>query len=109
MNQRTPVQVVAVRFSIFHFSFLIAESRIQIGTTTVGFAFAPAERDVYSYELTRNVFAPLGAKPASGTTAEQAKGITLLRSKGVKKESPGYKHLAPLGRRHKQRSVALRN
>jgi hypothetical protein len=52
---------------------------------TVKFAFAPAERDVYNNERTRNVFAPLGAKLARKTFAEQAKA---LRSCGAK-ESTG--------------------
>ncbi len=50
--------------------------------------------------------APLEAKPGSATIGEQAKAIALLRSFRVKK-GPGYKHLAPLGRSDKQRSVAL--
>ena len=33
------------------------------------------------------------------------KAIALLRSFGVKKKPPGYKHLAPLGRSDKQRSA----
>jgi hypothetical protein len=53
-----------------------------------------------------NVFAPLGAKPVSGTTAEQSNAIALLRS-AEKKESLGYKHFAPLGRRDEKRFVAL--
>jgi hypothetical protein len=35
----------------------------------VGFAFAPAERDVYSSQHTPKDLAPLGAKPGSGTFA----------------------------------------
>ena len=69
--------------------------RIQLASATVEFVFAPEERDVYSYECTRKDLAPLGAKPGSGTIGEQAKAIALLRSFGVKKGSPGYKHLAP--------------
>jgi len=56
--------------------FLFASSEFNL-QATVWFAFAPAERDVYSYERTRNVFAPLEAKRVSGPTAEEAKGITL--------------------------------
>jgi hypothetical protein len=37
----------------------------------------------------------------------QAKAIALLRSLGVKKGPPSYKHLAPMGRSGKQSSVAL--
>jgi hypothetical protein len=56
-----------------------------------------AERDVYSDERARKDLAPLGAKPVSGTIAGASEAIALLWSQGVKKESPGYKHLAPLG------------
>ena len=52
----------------------------------VELAFAPEERDVYSYERTHYSLAPLGAKPASATNApRQAKAGALLRSFGVKK------------------------
>ena len=40
--------------------------------------------------------APSGAKPGSGTIADAAKAIAVLRSLGVKKGQPRYKHLAPL-------------
>ncbi|MEP6912660.1 MAG: hypothetical protein ABI923_07890, partial [bacterium] len=59
------------------------------------------ERDVYSYERTPKDLAPLGAKPAAESLSGQAKAIALLRSFGVKKGPPGYKHLAPLGRNEK--------
>jgi len=42
-------------------------------SATVEFAFAPEERDVYSYGRTRKDFAPLGAKPGRGNFAEAAK------------------------------------
>jgi hypothetical protein len=58
---------------IFHISFSISHSRIQLGSATVEFVLAPEERDVYSYERTSKVFAPLGAKPGSGTIAEAGK------------------------------------
>ena len=63
----------------------------------VEFVFAPEERDVYSYERTPKDLAPLGAKPGSRTFAEAGKAIALLRSPGVKRGPPGYKHLAPSG------------
>jgi hypothetical protein len=44
-----------------------------------------------------NDLAPLGAKPGSERTPREAKAIALLRSQKVKKESPGNKHLAPIG------------
>ena len=44
--------------------------------------------------------APLGAKPTAEGSPRQAKAIALLWSAGVrKKEPPGYKHLAPPGRK----------
>jgi hypothetical protein len=51
----------------------------------------------------------LGAKPGTGTIGEQAKAIALLRSFGVKKGSPGHKHLAPsaLTRAKRQTGVLL--
>jgi hypothetical protein len=76
-------------------------------SATVEFFFAPEERDVYSYEHTPKDLAPEERNPASRTLAGQAKAIALLRSFGVKKGPPGYKHLAPLGRSNKQCSVAL--
>ncbi len=51
--------------------------------------------------------APLGAKPGREPLPRQAKAIALLRSFEVTKGPPGYKHLAPLGRSDKQRSVAV--
>jgi hypothetical protein len=48
------------------------------------------------------ILAPLGAKFGSRTFAEAGKAIALLRSFGVKREPPGYKHLAPLGRSDEQ-------
>jgi len=42
--------------------------------------------------------APLGAKPGSGTFVESPKAIALLRSFEVMIRTPGYKHLALLGR-----------
>ncbi len=54
------------------------------------------------------IFAPLGARPGSGTFAEQGTSDCAppeLRSKD--KDSQGYKHLAPLGRSDNQCSVAL--
>jgi len=41
--------------------------------------------------------APLGAKPSAEPSPGKAKAIALLRSFGVKKGPPRYKHLAPLG------------
>jgi hypothetical protein len=52
----------------------------EVASATAEFAFAPAERDVYSNELTHNVFAPLGAKPVSEITCEQQERVALLRS-----------------------------
>ncbi len=49
---------------------------------TVGLVFAPAERDVYSYQRISNALAPLGAKPGRRTNG---------------KEKPVYKHFAPPG------------
>ena len=43
-------------------------------------------------------FAPLGAKPGSLAFVDARKAIALLRSFGVKKGLPGYKHFAPPGR-----------
>src|SRR5688500_16418196 len=68
-------------------------------SATVEFVFAPEERDVYSYEHTFIDLAPSGAKPGSGTLAREVKAIALLLSFGGEKRPPGYKHLAPLGRR----------
>ncbi len=45
--------------------------------------------------------------PATEPSPGQAKAIALLRSFGLKKQPPGYKHLAPLGRSDKQCAVAL--
>jgi hypothetical protein len=69
-----------IRFSISHFSFISFHWWIQVGSATAEFAFAPEERDVYSYEFTRKDLAPLGAEPSSGTIDEQAKR---LRSYGA--------------------------
>ena len=46
----------------------------------VEFAFAPEERDVYSYKRTPKDLAPLGAKPGSRIFAEAQKR---LRSDGA--------------------------
>jgi hypothetical protein len=75
----------------------------------VGFAFAPAERDVYSHDGTHKCFRSVRSETRQWTTAEQSNAIALLRSEGLKKESAGYKHLAPQGRSDEGRSVALQN
>jgi hypothetical protein len=36
----------------YHLKYIIGHWRIQLPSATVGLAFAPAERDVYSYERT---------------------------------------------------------
>jgi len=60
--------------------------------------FAPDERAVYSYEARPNL-APLGAKPGNPTFGrDRQRAIALLRSFEIKKGTPGYRHLAPLGR-----------
>src|SRR3989442_5111512 len=68
--------------------------------------FAPEERDVYSPRAHAQGFRS-GAKPGSERLPRQAQAIALLRSFGVRKGSPSYKHLAPLGRNDKQCSVVL--
>jgi hypothetical protein len=76
---------------------------------------ATEERDVYSHERPAKDLAPLGVKPGSGTVAEQAEAVALLRSFGVKNGPRVYKYLAPLGRRvtdillHFQRELASVN
>jgi hypothetical protein len=40
--------------------------------------------------------------PAAEPSPRRAKAIALLRSFGVKREPPGYRHLAPLGRSDEQ-------
>ena len=65
-------------------------------------AFAPEERDVYSYERISTALAPLGAKPAAERNGKEK---IIARSYGAfksKKRPSGYKHLAPLGRNHIQ-------
>jgi hypothetical protein len=69
-----------VNWGRYKSSKLSCASRIQVGTATNEFVFAPEERDVYSYESTpksRSVRSETGAaEPSSG----QAKTIALLRS-----------------------------
>jgi hypothetical protein len=70
------------RFVIYHLTSVNSTYKCNGG---IAF-FAPAERDVYSYQRAHNVFAPLGAKPVSETTAEHATAIALQRSAGGKKK-----------------------
>src|SRR5204862_3722166 len=75
----------------FQRSFLIARQQnprairaIRLTSATVEFAFAPEERNVYSYERTPKDLAPLGAKPGGGTFARAGKSDcapTELRTK----------------------------
>jgi hypothetical protein len=67
---------------------------------TVELAFAPEERHVYSYthaQRSRSVRSETRCR----NSREVGKSVALLRSFRVKKRTPGYKHLAPLGRREK--------
>jgi hypothetical protein len=56
----------------------IVVGEFNLQAPPVEFVFAPAERDVYSYEPTPKDIPPLGAKPGSGTFA--AAGEKRLRS-----------------------------
>jgi len=52
--------------------------------------------------------APLGAKPGSGTIAKAGEGDCAPTELKSKERTASYKHLAPMGRRDKQYSFALR-
>lgn len=58
----------------------------NFGSATVEFAFAPAERDVYSWQYTPKDLAPLGAKPRSETVAAAVKGDCAPTELGIKEE-----------------------
>ena len=74
--------------------------RIQLTSATVELAFAPEERDVYSYERTHCSLAPLGAKPGSGTNAKAANGCAPTELRG-KERAPAINTLAPMRRSDK--------
>src|SRR5436309_14715137 len=79
LSQRTRRRLICRRRR-FQRSFLIARQTnprairaVRLTSATVEFAFAPEERDVYSYERTPKDLAPLGAKPGGGTFARAGK------------------------------------
>jgi hypothetical protein len=63
----------------------------------VELAFAPAERDVYSYEHTPKDLAPVGAKRGSERSLDRAKGCAPPELRSKEKNQQGYKHLARWG------------
>src|SRR5437016_5228315 len=67
--------------------------------TSEGFIFAPAERDVYSCEHTPKRSRSFRSETRQRNDCRWRQAVALLRSVGVKKGPPSYKHLAPMGRR----------
>jgi hypothetical protein len=78
--------------------------KLRIGYTFGGFKFQVQQWDSLSLQRSEmfivasarvNVFAPLGATPVSGTTAEQAEALRSYGANDLEKESPAI-NISPL-------------
>ena len=81
----------------FQVESTIGDWRIQLGSATGEFVFAPEERDVYSYGHAQESRSVRSATRQRNLCQRQPEAIALLRSFGAQKGPLSYKHLAPIG------------